>query len=98
MTYNVLKMIVTTVYSLPEYKLHVTFDDGVSGIIDLKTFVENGIFSVLKNEDAFNKVYTNGYSVAWNDDLEVDALTIYAELLNKNPEDFLSSYYTYTTN
>jgi hypothetical protein len=65
------------VNALHDYKLQVTFDDGVSGIIDLKRFMENGIFSVLQKEGSFNKVYTNGHSVAWNDELEIDLLAIY---------------------
>ena len=81
-----------------DYKLQVTFDDGVSGIIDLKSFVENGIFSVLQNEGAFNKVYTNGYSVARSDELEIDSLTIFAELLNTRPEDILSPNFKYAEN
>ena len=91
-------MKVISVNALHDYKLHVTFDDVVSGIIDLKGFVENGIFSVLQKEGLFNKVYTNGYSVAWSDELEIDSLAIYAELLNKKPEDILSPNFKYATN
>ena len=75
------------------YKLQITFDDGVSGTIDLAQFILTGIFSSLKDEKKFNKVYTNGYSIAWSDELEIDALTIYAELLNKNPEEILNVSY-----
>ena len=86
------------VTALPGYKLKVTFDDGISGTIDLKQFVENGIFSVLKDKHLFNKVYTTGYSIAWNEDLEIDALTIYAEIANKRPEDILSDNLNYASN
>ena len=91
-------MKVISVNPLPEYKLRVTFDDGVSGIIDLSNFVRSGIFSVLQNEDSFNRVYTNGYSVAWNDELEIDALAIRAEILNKKPEDMLTTNFDYAAN
>ncbi len=88
-------MKVVNVHPLPDYKLQVSFDDGVSGLIDLKTYIEHGIFSVLQNEDSFNKVYTNGYSIAWNDDLEIDSLAIYAEVLKKDPEDILAENLKY---
>lgn len=91
-------MKVIGVSPLPDYKLQVTFDDGVSGIVDLKDFIKNGIFSVLQNEDSFNKVHATGYSVAWSDELEIDALVIYAELLNKKPEDIFSTNLNYATN
>ncbi|HEX3384995.1 MAG TPA: DUF2442 domain-containing protein [Mucilaginibacter sp.] len=57
-------MKITNVSPLPRYKLNITFDDGVSGVIDLKEFVANGIFSELKDENLFKKVYTNSYSIA----------------------------------
>jgi uncharacterized protein DUF2442 len=91
-------MKVISVNPLHNYKLQVSFDDGVSGIIDLKDFVINGIFSVLQNDDTFNKVYTNGYSVAWSDELEIDSLAIYAEILEKRPEDILAENLKYATN
>ena len=83
-----------SVNPLHDYKLQVSFDDGVSGIISLKDFIKNGIFSVLQNEDFFKKVYTNGYSVAWSDELEIDTLAIYAEILKKNPEDIIAENFS----
>ena len=83
---------------LPAYQLNVLFDDGVSGIIDLKDFIKNGIFKILQKKEVFNAVYTNGYSVAWNEDLEIDALAIYAELLNKKPEDIIAANFNYAAN
>jgi hypothetical protein len=91
-------MKVIGVNPLQGYQLQVTFDDGVSGVIDLKRFIENGVFSVLQNEDTFNKVYTNGYSIVWDDELEIDSLTVYAEILNKKPEDILTENLKYATN
>jgi hypothetical protein len=29
-------------------------------------------------------VYTTGYSIAWSDELKIDVMTIYAEIVNKN--------------
>jgi hypothetical protein len=91
-------MKVTDIAVIPEYKLKVTFDDGVSGVIDLRDFIENGIFSVLKDKQLFNKVYTVGYAIAWSDELEIDAIAVYAEILNKKPEDILSPELNYAAN
>lgn len=84
-------MKVTQVRAQPGFKLHVVFDDSVSGTIDLKSFVKNGVFSILQREELFNKVYTNGYSIAWSDELEIDAVAIYAEILNKSPREVLDA-------
>jgi hypothetical protein len=83
---------------LPGYKLNVRFDDGVSGDIELKSFIANGIFKVLQAPDLFDKVYTTGYSVAWSDELEIDALTIYAELLKKSPQEIFTTDFNYAAN
>jgi hypothetical protein len=91
-------MKVIRVSPLTDYKLQVVFDDDVSGIVDLKQFVKNGIFSVLQDELLFNKVYTNGYSIAWSNELEIDALTVYAEFLNKKPEEIMGRNFSYATN
>jgi hypothetical protein len=79
-----MKKQVSIVKAMPGYKLHVAFDDGISGIIDLKDFISKGIFSVLNDEQLFNKVYANDYSIAWSDELEIDSLNVYAEVLNIN--------------
>ncbi|MFD2147956.1 DUF2442 domain-containing protein [Mucilaginibacter antarcticus] len=81
-----------------DYQLYVVFDDGVEGLVDLKDYIQKGVFSLLKNTKLFNAVYTTGYSVAWNDELEIDAITIYAELVNKSPADILSENLIHATN
>ena len=91
-------MKVTSVRPAKGYKVDVVFDDGVSGIINLKEFVTQGIFSDLKDEHLFNKVYTNGYSIAWSDELEIDALTVYAEVSGKKPEDMLNHHFSHASN
>lgn len=79
------------VKSLPGHKIDVFFEDGVNGIIDLRGLVKKGIFQELGDELLFSKVYTTGYSIAWSEELEIDALAIYAELQGKTPEATLLS-------
>ena len=88
-------MKIINVNAISEYRLQVTYDDGVSGIVNLKDFIENGIFSDLKNEELFNKVYTTGYSIAWSEELEIDGINIYAEIVNRVPQDLLSENFNY---
>ncbi|MEO8173566.1 MAG: DUF2442 domain-containing protein [Sediminibacterium sp.] len=79
------------------YDIHVLFEDGVGGTIHLNDLVEKGIFNRLKDTTQFEKVYTTGYSIAWSDQLEIDAATIYAELSGKVPGEVFSSQ-SYATN
>ena len=73
------------------HSIHIGFEDGVNGSVNLSDLVESGIFSVLKDVALFSKVYTTGYSVAWSEELEIDAAALYAELTGKNPATFYSS-------
>lgn len=72
-----LVMKIQEVKYISDYTISINFDDGVSGTIQLNDLVEDGIFTVLKDKKKFAKVYTNGYSVAWSNELEIDATTIY---------------------
>lgn len=83
-------MKVTRVNSIGGQSIQVEFDDGVKGVVNLTEFVSKGIFTPLKDESQFAKVYTNGYSVAWSDNLEIDAAFIYSELTGKDPANYFS--------
>jgi hypothetical protein len=79
-----------------KYSIQVEFEDGINGIVNLSDLVDSGIFSILKDPIQFAKVYTTGYSIAWSDDLEIDAANIYSELTGKDPATYFaqSSYAT----
>lgn len=73
-------MKVQEVTYLTDYTISVKFEDGVSGTVQLNDLVEKGIFKVLQDKIEFAKVYTTGYSIAWSNELEIDATTIYSEI------------------
>jgi hypothetical protein len=75
-------MKVQEVKYISDYIISIKFDDGVNGTIELNDLVQKGIFKVLQDKNQFAKVYTNGYSIAWSNELEIDATTIYAELMD----------------
>jgi len=76
-------MKVLEVKYLSDYTISIKYVDGVVGTIQLNDLVEKGIFKVLQDKSLFAKVYTNGYSIAWSNELEIDATTIYSELTGK---------------
>ena len=77
-------MKVQEVKYLSDYTISIKFDDGVFGTIQLNDLVEKGIFKALQDKNQFAKVYTNGYSIAWSNELEIDATAIYADLTGKH--------------
>ena len=72
------------VFALPECKLQVRFDDEIAGIIDLKSFLQKGIFTALQNEALFAEVKFNQAAIFWNEDLEIDLLNVYMQLSGKH--------------
>ena len=91
-------MKVQEVKYISDYIISIKFDDGVSGTIQLNDLVDKGIFKVLQDKNQFAKVYTNGYSIAWSNELEIDATTIYSELTGKHFGEILSPKLTHATN
>ena len=91
-------MKVQEVKYISDYIISIKFDDGVNGIIELNDLVQKGIFKVLQDKNQFAKVYTNGYSIAWSNELEIDATTIYSELTGKNFGEILTPKLSHATN
>ena len=77
-------MKVREVKYIADYTISIKFDDGINGTIQLNDLVQKGIFKLLQDKNQFAKVYTNGYSIAWSNELEIDANTIYAEFTGKH--------------
>ena len=91
-------MKVQEVKYISDYIISIKFDDGVNGIIELNDLVQKGIFKVLQDKNQFAKVYTNGHSIAWSNELEIDATNIYSELTGKNFGEILSPKLSHATN
>lgn len=90
-------MKVNEVKYLSDYTISVSFDDGVMGIVNLEDLISKGIFEVLKDKKKFEKVYTTGYSIAWSDELEIDALSIYLDITGKDFGDISHPKFSYAT-
>lgn len=72
---------VTAVEPLPEMRLHVTFRDGSSGEVRLRSFIEDPqvdgtVFEPLRNPDIFRQVRVELGAVTWPSgaDLAPDAM------------------------
>jgi hypothetical protein len=91
-------MKVQEVKYISDYIISIKFDDGVNGTIELNDLVQKGIFKVLQDKNQFAKVYTNGYSIAWSNELEIDATKIYSDLTGKNFGEILSPKLTDASN
>jgi hypothetical protein len=79
---------VLEVRALPGHKIWVRYQDGVEGEVDLSQYVGKGVFSAWKDQAFFETVHVSPHgSIAWSDDVELCADSIYLELTGKKPED-----------
>ena len=73
------------VMALPGYKIRVTYADGVTGVMDLSDVAGRGVFTPLKDEAFFKKVYVGDHGqIAWSDEIEICPDAAYLEVAEKN--------------
>ena len=60
-----------------ENSLFIEFSDGKTKLVNLQPYFSKGIFSQLNDPGYFELVKNNGYFIAWPNDQELSADTIY---------------------
>jgi len=74
----------TKIEPLSGYRLHLTYPDGVEGIIDLSADVGRGVFTQLADEAYFRTVHIGQYGqIAWSEDIEICLDSAYEEITGK---------------
>lgn len=61
------------------YVLVVHFDNGESGILDMKPFLDFGVFQRLKDHNAFKRVRVAFDTVEWDSGVDLDPEFVYAK-------------------
>lgn len=75
---------------LKNYKLHLKYNDGVEGDIDLSDLVGKGVFDKFKDVEFFNSVrISESGAPAWDNDLDIDPLNTYLSITGKTFEQFI---------
>lgn len=73
---------VIEVKCLDDFRLHLTFDDGKSGVLDCKPIIaKGGVFARLRNPEVFERVKINPELgvVTWDDEVDIAPETAYSE-------------------
>lgn len=60
-----------------DYNLSIYFDNGESGILDMKPFLHFGVFRKLKDRSAFNQVRVVFDTVEWDSGVDLDPEFVY---------------------
>ncbi|PIE68803.1 MAG: hypothetical protein CSA21_05930 [Deltaproteobacteria bacterium] len=64
------------------YLLSVTFDNGEHGMLDMKPFLDFGIFQDLKDHNAFNRVRVAFDTIEWESGADLDPAFVYEKCIN----------------
>jgi hypothetical protein len=61
------------------YMLSVIFDNGEHGTLDMKPFLDFGIFQSLKNKNVFNRVRVVFDTIEWESGADLDPEFVYTK-------------------
>jgi Protein of unknown function (DUF2442) len=73
---------------LTNYKIWLKFDDGTAGEVDLAHLAGKGVFALWNNFENFKQLSVGeGRWLAWSEDIDIDADSLYLKLTGKKPEE-----------
>ena len=83
------------VQSLDNYHLALSYDDEITGTVDLSNLAQKGIFEQWEQNNLFSKVYIDSetQTIAWNEDLDVCPYSLYLKLIGISFEDYKKRVY-----
>jgi hypothetical protein len=83
---------VVSVEPLANHRLHVRFDDGVEGTVEVAQLVQfSGVFEALRDQAFFAqaKVHPELGTVCWPNDADLDSEVLYAKVTGNPIPDFV---------
>ena len=70
------------------YRLHLEFDDEISGEVDLSDLVGKGVFAQWRDEKIFEQVQIGSSGeLVWGKDIDLCPDSLYLKVTGKKPED-----------
>lgn len=74
------------------FEIHLEYDDGTSGKVDLSHLIGRGVFKALRETAVFDRVTVGEHGeVRWSDNLELCADSLYLQITGKPAEDLFPS-------
>jgi hypothetical protein len=68
-----------------DYVLVIEFDNGERGTLDMKPFLQFGVFQQLQDRDAFKRVRVTFDTVEWDSGVDLDPEFIYSKCQGARP-------------
>jgi hypothetical protein len=83
---------ITAVKVLENYSLHLVFDDGVQGTVDLSNLAGKGVFDLWIDRKSFEQVRIgDSGELIWSDKIDLCSDSLYLKVTGKKPEDLFPS-------
>lgn len=60
------------------YLLIIDFDNGETGILDMKPFLDFGVFRNLKEQNAFKQIHVAFDTIEWSSGIDLDPEFVYS--------------------
>ena len=85
---------IVSVKTLPNYRLHLCYDDGVEGEVDLSAEVGKGVFAGWRDHKHFSsvKISRGGRSLVWPDEIDLCADALYLEITGMKVEELFPNW------
>lgn len=64
---------------LSDYKIHLTFDNGIEKIADCSKWLKGGIFEPLKDKEYFKQFFVDSWTISWENGADIAPETLYKE-------------------
>lgn len=64
-----------------DYKLSITFENGESGTLDIKQYLDFGLFRKLRDPEAFKRVRVSFDTIEWESGVDLDPEFVYSNIL-----------------
>ena len=76
------------VKALPGYRLHVRYEDGIEGKVDLSPLAGKGVFTHWNKPGAFENVSIgSGGEIRWSDQIDLCPDALYMQITGISPEE-----------
>jgi len=73
---NYMPIVIDAEY-VSEYKIKLTFDNGVKKTADCSKWIKGGIFEPLKDIEYFKQFFVDGWTISWPNGADIDPETLY---------------------
>lgn len=79
---------VKAVKALQQYEIWLKYDDNTEGVVSLSHLAGKGVFKEWDSNNLFSRVYIDAETnaIAWNENLDIDALNIYLKIRNSKKD------------